>query len=86
MPNILKTRSELAKLLLNEHECAIAGDQHAAALVAPRHQLKERMCGIGLERQVAEFVNNQSGDPRSCPHYALWRVGDQRWCWHERTE
>src|SRR5262249_9644934 len=38
---------------------AIAGDQHAAALVAPRDQLKEEMRRIGLERQIAELVDDQ---------------------------
>src|SRR5215471_1056068 len=31
---------------------AIAGDQHAAALVASRDELKEQMRGIGLKRQM----------------------------------
>jgi len=38
---------------------AIAGDQHAAALVAARHQLEEQMRRIGLERQVAELIHDQ---------------------------
>ena len=39
--------------------CAVAGDQHRAALVAPRDQLEEQMRGVGLEQQIAEFVDNQ---------------------------
>jgi sugar/nucleoside kinase (ribokinase family) len=31
----------------------IAGDQHAAAFVAARHQLEEQVRGVRLERQVA---------------------------------
>src|SRR5215472_2242142 len=38
---------------------AVAGDQQRAALVAPRHQLEEQMRGVGLERQIAELVDNQ---------------------------
>ena len=38
---------------------AIAGDQNAAPLVAPGDELKEQMRRIGLERQIAELVDNQ---------------------------
>src|SRR5258708_12159919 len=38
---------------------AIAGDQHAAPLVAPRDELKEQMRSIGLKRQIAELVDDQ---------------------------
>ncbi len=37
----------------------VRGDEHCASLVAPADQLKEQMRCIGLERQVAEFVDNQ---------------------------
>ena len=37
---------------------AIAGHQHADALVAARHQLEEQMCGSRFERQVTEFVDD----------------------------
>jgi hypothetical protein len=36
----------------------VAGDQHAAAFVAARDELEKEMRGIGLERQVAEFVDD----------------------------
>jgi hypothetical protein len=38
---------------------AIAGDRHAAALVTMRDELKEEMRRIGLERQIAELVDDQ---------------------------
>lgn len=38
---------------------AVAGDEHAAALVAARHKLEEEVRGVWLERQVAEFVDDQ---------------------------
>src|SRR5215470_20254106 len=38
---------------------AIAGDQHATALVTTRDELKEEMRCIGLERQIAELVDDQ---------------------------
>src|SRR5918996_909469 len=40
----------------------VARDQHAAALVAPRDQLEEQVRGVGLERQVAELVDDE--EPR----------------------
>jgi hypothetical protein len=33
--------------------------KQAAALVAPRDELEEQVCGVGLERQVAELVDDQ---------------------------
>ena len=38
---------------------AIAGHQQAALLIAPRNQLEEEVCGIGLERQIAELVHDE---------------------------
>jgi hypothetical protein len=38
---------------------AITGDQHAAPLVAPRDELEEQMRRTGLERQVAELIDDQ---------------------------
>jgi len=49
---VAKYRSPLA-------DRAIAGDQHAAPLVAPQDELKEQMRPIGLERQVTELVDDQ---------------------------
>jgi hypothetical protein len=37
----------------------IGSDQHAAALVAARDELEEEMRRVGLERQVAELVDDQ---------------------------
>ena len=36
---------------------AVAGDEEATALIAPRHQLEEQMGDLGLERQVAELIH-----------------------------
>jgi hypothetical protein len=38
---------------------AVAGDQQAAALIAPRDELEEEMRGVTLEGQVAEFVDHE---------------------------
>src|SRR5207245_2810810 len=38
---------------------SIAGDQHAAPLVAPRDELKEERRRIGLDRQIAALVDDQ---------------------------
>ena len=38
---------------------AVRGQQHAAALVAARDELEEEVRGVRLERQIAEFVDDQ---------------------------
>src|SRR5690606_12208896 len=38
---------------------AIAGDEHAAALVAARDELEEEVRGFGLEWEIAELVDDQ---------------------------
>ena len=45
---------------------AVGGDEQAAALVAARDELEEQMRGVGLERQVAEFVDDQERAARAC--------------------
>ena len=38
---------------------AVGGDQHRAALIAPRHELEEEVRGVRLEGQIAELVDDQ---------------------------
>ncbi len=38
---------------------AVGGDDQAAVLVAPRHELEEQVDGIGIERQIAELIDDQ---------------------------
>lgn len=38
---------------------AVARHQHRAAFVAPADKLEAQVSGIGLERQVDQFVNDQ---------------------------
>jgi len=38
---------------------AVGGDQHAATRVTARDELEEEMGGVGVERQIAEFVDDQ---------------------------
>ena len=40
-------------------DAAVRGDQHRPPLVAPRDQLEEQMRGVGLERQLAELIDDQ---------------------------
>jgi hypothetical protein len=49
----------IAKDLAPLADGAIAGGEQAAALVPPRHELEEEMGGVLLERQVAEFVEDE---------------------------
>jgi len=49
----------VTKHLTPLHDWAVGGDQYAAALVAAGDQLEEQMGGIGLQRQVAQLVNDQ---------------------------
>ncbi len=70
---------------------AIAGHQHAAALVTATHQRKEQMRGVRLEGQVAELVDDQqlrlgvAREPLLQPplRLPLHQPGDQR---HRRGE
>ena len=64
----------------------VRGDQHGTPLVAARHQLEEQVSGVGLKRQVAEFVHDQQpglgevGEPLLKPPLGvrLGEAGDQR--------
>jgi hypothetical protein len=38
---------------------SVRGDQCRTALIAPADQLEEQMGGVGLERQIAEFVDDE---------------------------
>ena len=40
-------------------EAAVAGDDHAAALVAARDQGEHQVGGLALEREVADLVDDQ---------------------------
>ena len=37
----------------------VGGHEHGAALIAAADELEEQMRGVGLERQIAELVDNQ---------------------------
>src|SRR5512132_4348168 len=74
------------------HSRAVAGNQHAAAFVATRHELEEQMRGIRLERQVSNLIDDQElrlaevEQPVLEPAFAvrLGELGDERRRGHEQ--
>jgi hypothetical protein len=43
-------------------ERLVGGHDHGSALVAGGHELEEQVGGLGLERYVANLVDDQKGD------------------------
>jgi hypothetical protein len=40
---------------------AVRGDQDRSLFIAPRHQLKEQVGGVGLERKIAQLCVQYTG-------------------------
>src|SRR6185312_1314168 len=92
-----RSRMAVATTGIAEHSApladrAIAGEQQAAALVAARDELEEEMRGVGLEWQIAEFIDDQQlglGEEAEALLEPVLRMGlgerrHQRWGGHEQ--
>ena len=49
----------VAEYLAPAAEGFVAGDDQAGPFIAGRHQLEEQVGGLGFERDVADFINDQ---------------------------